>query len=66
MQKSIGFEDLEAPLSAMISKGYHNSFLIMENFENMKADFRMQKNELIEELEKKLAHFRIETRDTLQ
>ena len=31
--KSIGFEDLEGPLNAMIQKSYSNSFLVMENFE---------------------------------
>ena len=64
--KSIGFEDLEGPLNAMIQKAFSNSFLVMENFDNMKSDFRIQREELLEVIENKILSFKIEIRDSLQ
>ena len=50
----------------MIQKGFSNSFLVLENFENMKADFRIQKEELLEVIESMILSFKFEIRDSLQ
>ena len=45
-------------LQEIIEKSYHNSLLTLENFEKMKIDFKMMRNEVTDELRYKEAQFR--------
>jgi len=56
--KEIGMEELDKKLQEIIEKSYHNSLLTMENFEKMKIDFKMMRNELTDELRSNEAQFR--------
>lgn len=48
--KEVGMEDLDKKLQEIIEKSYHNSLLMMDNFEKMKLDFKMMRNEVVEEV----------------
>jgi len=47
--KDIGMEDLDKKLQEIIEKSYHNSMLTLENFEKMKFDFKVMRNEISDE-----------------
>jgi hypothetical protein len=63
--KEVGMEDLDKKLQAIIEKSYHNSLLMIENFETMKMDFKMMRTELTDELRGNEAQFRQEVRESL-
>jgi len=51
---------------AIVQKGYHNSFLIIENFDQFKLDMKLAKEEMQKELLKDIEKLRLEVRQTLQ
>ena len=63
--KEVGMEDLDKKLQEIIEKSYHNSLLMMDNFEKMKVDFKMMRNEIVEEVQTKETLFRQEVRESL-
>jgi hypothetical protein len=63
--KEVGMEDLDKKLQEIIEKSYHNSLLTLENFEKMKIDFKMMKNEITDEFRFKEVQFRQEVRESL-
>ena len=63
--KEVGMEDLDKKLQEIIEKSYHNSLLMMDNFEKMKLDFKMMRNEIVEEVQTKETSFRQEVRESL-
>jgi hypothetical protein len=63
--KDISMEDLDKKLQEIIEKSYHNSMLTLENFEKMKIDFKMMRNEICEEQRYIENQFRQEVRESL-
>ena len=57
---------MDPKAQAMIQKGYHNSFLVIENFEKMKFEMKLIQQEMQKTLKSDITKFRAEVRETLQ
>mmetsp|Transcript_31988 Transcript_31988/g.48963 ORF Transcript_31988/g.48963 Transcript_31988/m.48963 type:complete len:252 (-) Transcript_31988:1363-2118(-) len=62
---SIGLDDLDPKALGMIQKAYHNSFLVLEQFEDMRTDFKLMEKDVLKVADRKMDQQRQEIRDTL-